>query len=461
VYTTITRLITIAFLLLCPRGAVLFGQFAWDPVPPSVWDLREDTSKGEQHAVMIFEKAVADDRNLEDEECYYSIYRRLMLFSADAKKWGDVAVEYLPETENIEVIQARTVLPDGREIVMQKGDTHTKEIFKSEGLKVKEVAFSLPGLTEKCLVEYYVRYRMKNGNHTWLFQKEIPLLHGEYRWKFHQGQTMRAKVGDYVIVYSGVFPNYLAVNALQQVKVEQIPSNEHPEEAVFSIQNVPAFHPEPFTFPDQALKGQLRFYYGSGVSAVEYWSYLSEAVRKHFDDFAREKDRLKPVLAECSKAGGTQEQINAAYQWLQKNMKNISYVEDSKEFKPNETIDDALERKYGSGADINLIFYTILGDMKIPTIMSYMTDRDRSLFYSDAKYWQFDRSMVAVPEAGGTYRYYSPGDLFLPVTHTPWQSEGVLALQLGPPRNEAVRIYTIFSARTKPNPAILRPSSDS
>jgi hypothetical protein len=53
------------------------------------------------------------------------------------------------------------------------------------------------------------------------------------------------------------------------------------------------------------------------------------------------------------------------------------------------------------------------------------------LFVPDAKYWQFDHTLVAVPNPNGQYRFYAPGALHLPPAQVPWFNEGIRAFVVG------------------------------
>ncbi|MCP4545818.1 MAG: hypothetical protein GY835_05050, partial [bacterium] len=63
--------------------------------------------------------------------------------------------------------------------------------------------------------------------------------------------------------------------------------------------------------------------------------------------------------------------------------------------------------------------------------IAYATDRTDDLFVPRAKYWQFDRSLVAVRSAEGNYAFYTPGTACTPTSHAPWFVEGVETLMGG------------------------------
>ncbi len=50
---------------------------------------------------------------------------------------------------------------------------------------------------------------------------------------------------------------------------------------------------------------------------------------------------------------------------------------------------------------------------------------------ANAKYWQFDASLVGLKGANGQYRFFSPGNLLLPYGQIPWFNEGTQAIVVG------------------------------
>lgn len=426
------------FPLLAALGVGLPGtsgadDFTWDPITAADWAVIPDPSKGIHSAVMLFEKISADDTkflksNLQTK-AYLTIYRRIKVFEPEGHDFGEVVAPFVHRHEEIEEIRARTLLPDGREILLTKPEVHEKEIYKSKGLKVKQKAFSLPGIASGCIVEYRLKYRLPYPNDVWVIQKEIPLRHGEYRWLFYRGRGLD---DDEIPLLAKKFsPNYFYLHTVAPLKVEIRPSEEDPEEVFFSVDDVPAFVPEPYSPPEIALQTQVRCYYGAAANPDSFWAEAARETAGEIRDFCKSDGRLHDALAAIKPAGSDQDKIESTYAWLQRNIKNVTYLEGTEdEFKDNDNADDTLKRRYGTQEDINLVFYHMLRQFNIGAWMTYVVDRDESFFVWDAKYWQFDRSLVAARAADGQYRLYSPGDLFLPPSHLIAVNEGAHALML-------------------------------
>lgn len=454
----IVRLMLLVYaLLLSPAGVDAGDSFAWEPITAADWGVIEDTTKGIHNAVMLFEKVVADDRKLKNQRCYLTIYRRIKIFNAKGRKWGDIKVPYIYREQKVEKIRGRTILPDGQEFSLSKSQIFEKEIYKTKGVKIKQTSFSLPGISDGCIIEYVIKYRIPEPNGIWVNQKEIAMLRGEYRWLFYRRNIFQQNRNDpYTERYSSksrlipedseierfrqiadqqtepiLIPKHIWLhNNARPITVELRPSSEDPREFFFAIGDVPAFVKEPYSLPEAALQEQLRCYYVAGNSS-SFWEAMVQNVSETLDKYCRKNNRVRKIITSLGNLKTDSVKIQASYHWLQEKLKNISYLDSNRGFKENNTSDEALKRGYGTQADINYIFYSLLHEMNMDAKIAYAVDRNQDLLVPEAKYWQLHRSLVAVPTSQGGYRFYSPGDLLLPTTHVPWFNEGVKAFVVG------------------------------
>jgi hypothetical protein len=398
------------------------------------WEISEDPEKGIHDAVILFEKIVADDRKLNKGKSYYTLYRRIRILSSEGRSWGDVEVPYIHKLQNLEDVRGRTILPDGREYQLSESQIIEKEIFKSKKMKVKQKAFSLPGMSDDCIVEYYYKIRSPSPQRLWLIQKSIHVIQGEYIWKFFQG------VGKYIVeniagnpvFFTNMTPNYLGMNTKGKLKSELRPSSEEPREVIFTIQNVPPFEAEPYSLPDIAFKWQLRHYYGGEEDPMIYWFNRSKSIKRYVDRFTNKHKRLHNVIPGIETLPTTEEKIDSAYSWVQNNIRNIDYEDREEKLEENEHVNDVIEHGYGTSDDINKTFYKMLLEMGIEAYYAYTIDRDDNYFaYDDKNPQQFNRSIVVVLSPPRKYDFYNPGAKYLPVGTSFWYNEGSQVFMAG------------------------------
>jgi hypothetical protein len=201
-------------------------------------------------------------------------------------------------------------------------------------------------------------------------------------------------------------------------------------ELVFTAADVPAFEQEPFSPPDIALKWQVRHYYGGPETAAAFWAQRSEGFAENLKFFTSQNERLRRVLdglPETPAAGGVQ----AAYGWLNENIININLDEVTGEVEGNGCVDDVITHGYGNSLEISSVFYDMLRQMTIGAKIAFAVNRNDNVFISDARYWQFDRTLVAIPDGTGGYTFYKPGYDYLAPGQVDWYSEGTTALIVG------------------------------
>lgn len=230
----------LAFCLLLASPGFAGKEFEWEPLTETDWQAGEDTAYDDYPAVMLFEKIEADEQRLLGEKCYFTVYRRIKILNSEDRSWGDVSVPYIHKKQKIEEIHGRVILRGGSEILLDENQIFEKEILKTKGIVVKQKSFSLAGITDDCIVEYMFKLRVPDPNDTWEIQKTVPLLKGEYNWKFYRGKVFNIIQ---FILPDFIKPNYLVLNfGKEQVEVEKIPSSGKLKEYLFSVENIPAYN---------------------------------------------------------------------------------------------------------------------------------------------------------------------------------------------------------------------------
>ncbi len=437
---TVFRLITIMlFLLLISSISDAGTPFdKWEPITATDWAVGQDSASKDFDAVMIFEKIVSDEKKLEDEECYRTIYCRIRILNANGSKYADIPTPYFYLDQKLKEIRGRTILRDGAIAELSPTQIFEKEVVKTKGAKFKQKSFSLPGVTNDCIIEYVLHYQLSDNVFNWVVQKEIPLLKGELLWKFGQF-TAPEFFSD--LYKEFLTPNYLWLNYTSKPKITHLPSIKKTTELFFEIDSVPAFDDEPFSAAENSLKCRLVSYYGTNEPASTFWGEQATSRAEYLADFCNKNKEVKRVTEQFKGLDSVQTKINAAYKWIQDSISNTDYLDEveetnsetkkAKKIKVNKSADDVIKRRYGDRGDINMVFCDMLREMNIDAKIAFVRDRREDLLVQKAKYWQFDYSLVAIVEADGLYRIYAPGFVNAVVGQVPWFCEGITALVAG------------------------------
>jgi hypothetical protein len=428
-----------AIVLLLAGSARSQPKFAWDPVTPKDWEVTQDSEKNIRHAVMIFEKVFADETGLKGEDCKLRTYRRIRIFDTEGKKEADVSVKYDPDNQKVRAIGGRTILPDGTTKELRPESILEKDVVKTEEEKLKQKFFTLPAVTDSCIIEYYYDEESKDRNPSWAVQKDIAMKAGEYHWKFFIPEVTSYEDLMMRLFSLGFSPSYFMVNCRPEPAVEMLPDARRPTEAIFRVQDRVPFNPEPFALAPAAARPKVLFYYTSNAGLDYYWTAVSTMAGKTLDKFESDNGKSKKVVGEIAKLPTPAARINAAHDWLQQNIRNVSYAREEVPLKENDNVDDVFERKYGTLRDINYTFHSMLTDLGVKSRVMYVTNRHEHLFYETARFWQFDSPIVAVIDSGGGVTFYSPGDAGTVPGRVPYYFEGSQGLVVG--AKEAERLF--------------------
>lgn len=427
-------------------GGLFAKDFEWAAISEADWEVTADSANNIRNAVMLFEKLEVDDQKMVDGKTYYTLYRRVRILSPEGREWGDVEIPYVNKKQKIEKIEARTVLRDGQIFLLNKDDIYEKEIIKTKDVKIKQKSFSLPGMTDDCIVEYYLKLRLPDSENQWVTEKEIYLKEGELTWLFYRGRGMSNYF--YGVLSDYFSPNYLWENMAIPPEMESLPNEKKAEKIIFRVKDVPPFTAESHTQPDEAIKGNIRFYYSTSSSATDYWGDLGNNINKMVKKFTEYNKKAKKVVEQFDTLATRDEKIYAAYNWLQKNIDNTSYKDDEdeeKKYKPIEAVDDVIKYGYGSSTNINMTFLDMLQLMGIDAKFVYAVDRDDNSFNRQAKYWQFDRSMVGIQNSSNKFTFYNPAAKYLPPESVAWYNEGSIGLVVSDLTATFATIHSSFS----------------
>lgn len=421
----------IALLLLFTATAFAADNFMFDEITGEDWAITQDSARGIHDACMIFEKIVMNDKKLVDDDCYYTIYRRFRVLTEDGKEFGDVFPPLFSRKQEIEAIKGRTIRADGDTVYLKEEHIFEKDVYKNKYVSLKQKSFSMPGLSDDCIFEYYIKMKIPGTAYYWIVQKDIPVLNAELTWFVFRGAGMNKK--RYNFLSEIVEPSYLFLRLENNLLVQKLPDTKDINKIIFTGKDIPAFKHEPFSLPEFSLKGQLRYYYSENEGAGSYWSRFSKNSEQWREFYLTENiwvDRLGIIFDQLPTR---EEKIQAAYEWVADSLKNIRYLPADEEvkFKEHYYADDSYKSGYASNDEMNYFFAGILNEMGIDAKICYVVDRDDDLFVKDAKYYQFDNTVVLVYDSAHNATFYAPNEPYMPFGMVPWYNEGITALISG------------------------------
>ncbi|MCE1190216.1 MAG: DUF3857 and transglutaminase domain-containing protein [Ignavibacteria bacterium] len=352
----------------------------WGEIPKADLEMKSYPADSNASAVVLYDYAECRVNN--DLHQTMKVHRRVKILTTKGFDQATVSLRYTTKRgfERIYDIEGYTCYLD------EKGETVVKELNKNDIYKNKlvddmaEVKFTLPSLSPGCIIEY--RYNMDRETvfsmPTWLFQGSEPVLWSEFRIKYPVALAYtcitrgsepfevqdRSESTEYV---DGSLANYLQNHTVKFITNRWV------------VRNAPAIREEPYITTTNDYKTMVstqlnEFAYSDGGSRklIRTWEeYIEDMLKdKNFCGRIDDTRKMKKIAGQVT-AGITApiDQVKAIHNWV---TENIQWDADNEKYSDKD-VDDVVEAKKGSSADINFVLLSLLKCLKIeayPVILS-------------------------------------------------------------------------------------------
>lgn len=415
--------LSFSFILL---NAAELVDFEWGPITDTDWDVTVDSAYTVNGAIVLLEEIESDDTKLISQRCIYTEHKKIRIINDKGRNLANLSIPY-SKNQKFKVIKARSIQKDGTITEIKDSEIYDKTIYKQKRKKLYQKNVFIPGVTDDCIIEYYFKIVQKSPEFYWPISSGYYTKKAVYTWNFYRG----AGLSDETYEMNDLTPNYLCINCDDNMEIEKLPSIKNVESLRFITRDQKPFDSEKYTLPDPALNSNVLMFYAGNETSSGYWGKKSEAHLKVFQKFGKKNKKILPIVKEFNALLNDTEKIEAAYSWLQDNIKNLSYVYSTDDFKDIKSVDDLMKYRYGYSTAINKTFYDMLREMNIEANIVYVVDRDENIFQMNAKFWQFDNVYIMVTNDEGNNTFYNPGIKFLPCGEVPWYNEGGNGLRCG------------------------------
>jgi hypothetical protein len=220
---------------------------------------------------------------------------------------------------------------------------------------------SFPNLKEGSIFEYrYVLetpYAVRSNPEPWYFQKDIPVVWSEYKVLAPVYLTYRNVIGGYLKFF---------INKKENSRTNLSSGLDLPATSYqYVVKDIPSFHEEKFITSKKDYLSKVNFELisvaipGRPISNfADTWDNVTKNALKNynFGEYLDQKKFLKSVAQEISLVKDTVKKINAAFEYISKNIKwnnTISLV-------PLKDLSAVFENKTGNSAEINVMLINLL-----------------------------------------------------------------------------------------------------
>lgn len=392
---------------------ISFPQFLratnWAPVDPAELQIKDLPEQPGAPAFVLFREEIDDDLNHD-----HYIYMRIKVLNEAGRKYGDVQIPYFAyqRTEfGITDVQGRTIHSDGT-IVDFKGKPLDKTVVKNKGVKERVKAFSLPDVQVGSVLEY--RYTLDYHSHSllppqWVVQSDIFQRKAHFRFvaytKLVQTTHDNVRAG---VAYTWRLPKGTSIKFTLGNVYD------------LDITNVPAFVEEEHMPPSEPLKYSVRFYYGAGSSADQYWKEEGKYWRQAVEQFMGKRGGVSDAVAKVTTGADPAEQKAKKIYAYVASLDNLTYKpalseQEMKALDMKERgVADILHQQAGTQQELTLVFVDMARAAGLQAYPMWITDRSRGLF--DKDYLSTDQldAYVAVVNVDGKDVFLDPGTKFCP-----------------------------------------------
>jgi len=391
----------------------------WLPVSPEELQMKSEPKAANAPAIYLYRQVDRDDNTPEE-----TVYARIKVLTEEGRKYGDVEIPYVRDTESIRALQARTIRPDGT-IVEFDGTVYDKPLVKTRDYKMMAKSFTLPNVEVGSIVEYRYRHILAYG---WVFNS---------RWLLSQDLfTRRAAFSlrpsrDFALRWS--WPIGLPEGTTPPVRERNMIRME--------THDVPAFVTEEYMPPEDVVKYRVVFIYEGRESAQadfqKYWAAFGKRVHKELTKFVRDPRAMRAAVATIVQPTDTPEtKVRKIYARVQQ-LRNLSFERSKTEQEAKRenlaTIDDAAEaweHGYGDGLQLTWLFFALVRAADIEAHALLVPTRDEYFFdprHMNARQLNSNAVLVKLPDRDVVL---DPGTPFTPFGLLPWSETAVVALSL-------------------------------
>lgn len=405
--------------LIVVYASCLYGG-NWTPIPPDVWAMKEETSKG-KGAVVLFERIHYGAKRVEYDY-------RVRIFS----EAGRVAAQFadLPSAANL--IEGRTVYPDGRVVLFNSAKDMKEVTVKTSSSESKHTLLEPPGISANCVVE--IRWKMDPFD-WWNF-------HGEFRrWLLNPVPTLES-----VVEFSNMLPAATSIEFGRLTPVEKrdvacstvIFRDLPPAEEVPFFQRPLGREPKLLVFSqpgwvhDVLQQGPGAFW--SAVSERLFKELLTKKLSKGWSWNLFSKELLSGLAVGDPHATASEIILKLDSRIAKRG--EFTYLE-SERFRSRGLEDDvdplalssSIKRGWTSSIGMFYLAYQLMQDAGLnPKVIGVVNRYEKVMQTSVKNLYQFDRYVLGVDAPGKGTLILDPQDRTLPIGTIPYAYQRTTSL---------------------------------
>ncbi len=416
---------------------------AWKPIPDSIWKMSSDSQFAGQAAVCVNHDITIDHRKLADDKVRHTVWKRYRVLSDAGRAIADQRIGYALGGAKVRSLAGRVVYPDGREVAVGLDDTQTRERSIPGGDDLLETFLVMPGVSNDCVVDLWWETEPEAPIFGWRLQQDVTILSTTVTW---YPMLVLPELGSDFFENLRILgeadqnsPQYVAFNLNSTAfDVNAIPARRDLEAYRFDFGVMPPLTVLPFSLPPNAQGTQLHIYYATSDDYHVYWASLSAQLPETVSDFLDNKKKLKAFAeSRWDAESDPRELAKAITIWLRDSLAAFELMTPGEQrnvkAKNLRKATRILDRRIALEQNLPVLAYGLLRALGVDVRLAKALSRGHGLFIEKAKYWQFDRTLLALPTGPAanptaSLFFFDPGCRVCPFGQLPWTYENVSAL---------------------------------
>jgi transglutaminase-like putative cysteine protease len=432
--------LSLAWICLCAAPEAWAGFL---PVSPDELKMTSEPLAPGAPAILLYRQMDRDDNGRTSHE---DNYFRIKILTEEGRKYADIEIPFLKQSENITNIRARTIKPDGS-IVNFDGRVFEKTIVKAKGVKYLAKTFTLPDIQVGGIIEYYYTDDFKEFSlfeTHWILNDELFTKRAQFSLK----------------PYKSSFDN----NFVLRWTWQRLPPGADPKLGADHIvrmeaTNIQAFQTEDFMPPANELKSRVDFIYDDDFTEREpdkFWRHIGKKWNDYLENFVGKRKAMEGAVAQIvSPSDAPEMKLRKIYDRVQA-IRNTSYEirkteqeEKRAKEKPVDNVEELWKRGYGSGTQLTWLFLALARAAGFEAYGCWVSDRHNYFFVAQTMESQKLNSNVVLVKLNGKDVYFDPGAAFTPFGMLTWSETGTQGLRLDKDGGSWIRTTLPESSESK------------
>lgn len=353
-------------------------------------------------------------------------YFRIKILSEAGRRYADVEIPLPREVGTIDVVNARTIKPDGS-IINFNGQVFERTIVKTKGFQYLAKTFTLSDVQVGSIIEYYYTITFQEGyvyNSQWILSNELFTKRAKFSLRPFQNEMLP-----------------LNFRWSERLPPGSPSTTQGPDGIVrLEVTNIAAFQPEDFMPPENELKARVDFIYSMDpfeMDVSKFWKKVGKKRNDELERFVGKHGAMEQAAGQIVSTGDLPEvklqKLYARVQQLQNTSYEVSKTEQELKHenrKNDENVEDVWKRGYGSARQLTWLYLALVRAAGFEAYDVAVPDRHNYFFNPQTMdSGRLDANVVMVKSTGKDF-FLDPGSAFTPFGFLRWEETGVQGLRL-------------------------------